>query len=163
MPCKDAMITDVWTVRPGVSVGEAMDRLEEKEIRTMPVVNEAGILVGLFSFRSVMKGLLPVSASMEDGLKRLDFIVGTSPGIAKRLRKLRKTLVDDCMEKDCLVLEPDMPTWEAVRMMALRPTPLPVVEPGTGRFLGLVTTQALIHDLQRTLHELEADEAAGRA
>jgi len=155
MTCETAMIENVFTIHPDQTVGEAMKIFEEKHIRGVPVV-ENDKLVGLFTMKHLLNGLLPKAASMEDGLQRLDFVIGTSPGVAKKLKKLRDQKIREIMNGNCVVVNPDTPTWELIRMMVKYGSPLPVVEEGTGKFAGLVSSQSLLAEMHRLLEEMEA-------
>lgn len=155
MPNTHFMIENVITVSPGQLVGEVMDLFEHEHIRSVPVTDLNGVVVGLFSLRSVLSHLLPAAATMEDGVQRLDFIIGAAPGVAKRLRKLREKKVEDVMEKNCVVAHEDTPTWEIVRLMAKHGSPLPVVEEKTGKLKAMVSSQTLLHGLLEMLKEIE--------
>lgn len=156
MPCQDLMITNVITVRPDQTVGEAMEVFEMEHIRSVPVVDENNVLVGLFSLKVILENFLPVSAVMEDGLQRLNFVVGAAPGIAKRLRKLKDKTISEVMQKDCLVTYGDTATWEAVRLMARYGSPIPVVEKKSHKLIGLISSQSLLAGLRQILKDMDA-------
>jgi CBS domain-containing protein len=157
MPCNEMMITDVVTVKTGQTVDEAIKVIEDAHIRFAPVVDDAGQLVGVFSTRSLMRSLLPVSVTMVGGLETLDFVMGATPGVAKRLRKSLPKLVGDvmCVPADVTVIHPEKTVWEAIRLMAATGDPLPVVG-NKGDFLGLITEQSILENLHRVIDELEA-------
>ena len=159
MPCKDALLTGALVAKKGQTVEEVVAMLEKENIRAVPVVDEKNILIGLFSYKSLFTRLLPVSATMEDGLQSLDFIVGAVPGIAKRLRKLYPQNVEDIANKDCKVLYPETPSWEAVRLIVKYGSPIPVVDDKTGEFMGIITKQSLMSDFKCIIAELEAEGA----
>lgn len=158
MPCKDAIVANPVTGRPDQTVEEIMDVLEKNRIRTVPIVDSENKLLGLFGFDQILKGLLPVAATMEDGLQRLDFVVGAAPGIAKRLRKMKPKPVSDYMKTDCHVVYPDTPTWEAVRLLTKYGSPIPVVDRVSGKMVGIISEQSAIVDLKRILIDLEENE-----
>lgn len=161
MPCKDAVITgEILKVSPDNTVAEAMELFETKRIRGMPVVDANNKLVGLFTLRCLLNSLLPVAATMEQGLESLDFVVGTSPGVAKRLRKIQDKKVSEIMVSKFQTVHPDTSTWEAVRIMAVYGSPVPVVDEGTGDFIGLVSGQSMLKHLNNKLEELDKDEDA---
>lgn len=157
MPVSDDNIvkTDVISVGPDDNVGEMISLFSQKHIRMMPVIDEAGRLLGVFSLKAVLDNLLPVSATMDDGLQRLDFVVGASPGIAKRLKKLKMQKVSEIMLTDCVVVRPDTATWEAVRLIARYGSPIPVVEEESGVLKGIISSQSLLAGLRQILEEVE--------
>lgn len=157
MPCNDAMIADVITVKPDQTVGDAMEIFDHDHIRAVPVIDDQGTLVGLFSLNVILTNLLPVSVTMEDGLQRLDFVVGAGPGIAKRLRKLKDRKIAEVMKTDCVVTHPDMALWEAIRLMSKHGSPIPVVAEKTGKLEGIISGQSLLEAMEKTLDEIESE------
>lgn len=155
MPCRDAIVPNPILGHTGQSVQELLTILEENHIRTVPVVDDDNVMRGIFGFEQILKGLLPVSATMEDGLQTLDFVVGAAPGIAKRLRKLYPKKVEEVMKTDCPVVYPDTPSWEAVRLMVRYGSPIPVLEEETGAFIGIISEQSLLEDFKRIIKDME--------
>ena len=135
-------------MKPEVTVEDVLDIFEQKHIRSVPVVDTDGKLAGLCGLRHILRQLLPASVTMEDGLKRLDFVIGAAPGIAKRLNKIRDVKVEEVMDKNPIVLHPDTPTWEALRVIALHGSPVPIVDEKTGQFVGMISSQTLLRELQ---------------
>ncbi len=155
MPCEEAMITEVITVNPEMTVEEAMRVLDKKRVRAVPVVDENNILMGIFSTQQIMSNLLPVSVTMEDGLQRLNFVIGASPGIAKRLKKIMPKKVKDVMSDDVVVVHPDTQIWEAIRLMVKYGSPIPVVDEKTGDLKGLLSEQSAMEEMRRLYKEME--------
>lgn len=152
-PCSDAMIDAVITVKPTHTIAEVLDIFEKNDIRSVPVVNDEGKLAGILGLRHILLKLLPASVAMEDGLTRLDFVMGAAPGIAKRLKKLHEKTAEEVMDANPYVLHEDTATWEAVRVMALYGSPLPIVKEKTGDFVGIISRQSLLQDLSRLIQE----------
>ncbi|MEM6781552.1 MAG: CBS domain-containing protein [Pseudomonadota bacterium] len=159
MPCKDVILPDPIVGRKGQTVQEILALLEEKHIRTVPILDDDNKLVGLFGYDQIMKGLLPVAVTMEDGLQTLDFLVGAAPGVAKRLRKLYPKLVEDVANTNCHVVYSSTSTWEAVRLITKYGSPIPVIEEKTGDFIGVISEQSLIEDFKKIIQELEYEGA----
>ncbi len=149
MPCIDAMVDKVVSLTPDQTVEEAMAVLETRQIRTAPVLDENNIFLGMFGYESLLKQMLPVSVRMPSGLERLGFVRGAKPDIARRLRALREKPVTEAMNRDPMVLSPDLSVWEGIRKLAKHGSPLSVVEKDTNRFLGIVTEQSAIAELER--------------
>ena len=156
-PCSDSMIQGVLTLKPETSVAEALAIFEEHDIRSIPVVDDTGKLVGLFGLKHLLLGLLPASATMEDGLRRLDFVIGAAPGIAKRLKKVKQKAIGDIMDKNPMVLYQDTATWEALRVMAVHGSPISIVEEKTGNFVGMISRKSLLTSLDKLLQNLEEE------
>tara|TARA_R110002124_G_scaffold64985_2_gene177532 strand:+ start:334142 stop:334624 length:483 start_codon:yes stop_codon:yes gene_type:complete len=153
------MITDVVLCRPDDTVEKVMAIMEETSVRHVPIVDYDNVLIGMFGYNHLLKKLLPVSVTMEDGLQRLDFVVGASPGVAKRLRKIYPCPVKEHLFKEVVVVSPDTPTWEATRLIVKYGSPLPVLEENTGKFVGLISEQSLFRELLEILEDVEKEEA----
>lgn len=156
-PCSDAMIKEVLTLSPDQTVAEAMAIYKQANIRSLPVVDSDGRLVGLMGLRHVLLNLLPKSVTMEDGVRRLDFIMDAAPGIAKRYKKSLPMKVKDLMDKNPTVVEHDTSMWEAVRVMALHGSPLSIIDGNTGKFAGMISRQTLLDELENVIAELDAE------
>ncbi|WP_319498336.1 CBS domain-containing protein [uncultured Cohaesibacter sp.] len=149
MPCKDAMIDKVISLTPDLTIEEALAILEAERIRTAPVLSKDNTLLGMFGFMSVMKKVLPVSVTMADGLEHLDFARGAKPDIANRLKDLKAKTVDCAMDEKPTVLSPDLSVWEGILKLTKHGSPLPVVESQTNTFLGILTEQSAITELEQ--------------
>ncbi len=156
MPCETAILTNVYTVKPDMSVEDALTYIHEKNVRAMPVIDDSGNLVGMFSLEALLKSLLPVSVTMDEGLQKLGFVVGAGPGIAKRLKKVQVQNVVDVMLKDIIVAHPSTALWEAIRLMVKYGSPIPVVEENSAKFIGIISEQSAMTDLEQTLKDMEA-------
>ena len=157
MPCSDAMVKDTITIKPSTTVQQALEMFKEHDVRNFPVVDDNGKLLGIFGLRNILLKLLPVSVTMEDGLQNLDFVMGSSPGIAKRLRKLYPTAVEDSIEKNNRILDAETSTWEVVRVMALHGSPVALVNEANGDYVGMISHQSLLSDMRRLMEEADAE------
>ena len=144
---KEAMITDVISLKPEQSIREAMIVFKENNIRAVPVVDADNKFIGIFGLRHVLKGLLPVAAKMKDGLENLDFLHGSGPGIAKRLKKIYDEPIVDHLDDDTKIVASDSSLWEATRVTAVHGSPTPIVDKETNEFVGVVTRQTLLNHL----------------
>jgi len=159
-PCTDAMIKQTITLSPDATVKEALDLFKEHNIRNMPVVSTDGEFLGLMGLREILSNILPVAASVGMGLPSMDFIQGGAANVAKKLKKSHGDCVKDLMNKDATVIEPDSATWEALRVMVQQGSPVPVVEKKTNKFLGLISRQTLLAELDVMLEEIEKEAAS---
>ncbi|WP_321336690.1 CBS domain-containing protein [uncultured Cohaesibacter sp.] len=148
MPCKDAMIEKVISLTPDMNVEDALHILENERIRTAPVLSKDNTLLGMFGFMSVMRQVLPVSVTMPNGLEHLDFARGAKPDIAKRISETKSKTVEAAMEQEPITISPDLSVWEGILMLTKHGSPLPVVESGTHKFLGILTEQSAITELE---------------
>ncbi len=147
MPCEDSMITDVITVTPDMKVTDAISLLSDKSLRWAPVIDAQGKLVGTFSLHIILKNMLPVSVTMEDGLNKLGFAAGAAPNVARKLKKIRKKTVGEIMDTKMKTLYPTTHTWEAVRILTKYGSPLPVIEKDSGKLVGMMSEQSVIDEM----------------
>jgi CBS-domain-containing membrane protein len=161
MPAEDMMIpiAEVVTARATDTVEQAMTLLDQHYVRFLPVVDEEGRLQGMFGTHVLLKNLLPVSVTMEDGLQRLDFVIGAAPGVSKRLHKLLPVEIGTILQRDPVVVHSDTATWEVIRLIVRHGSPLPVVEEKTGKLLGIVTEQSIIADMNRAVEDVARDHS----
>lgn len=149
MPCKNAMITKVISIRPDQTVGDALELFEKHQIRSVVVVNEEYSMLGLYNFHQLLEDLLPISFDEGDDSIRhfkhtdvsLDYLGETAPWVAHRLNMIIGRPVKDFMKKDIKTVAPDTPLREAMRLIVLHDSPLPVIE--DKRLLGIVTSQTI--------------------
>jgi CBS domain-containing protein len=109
------MTTDIFTVQPDDAVQLVADLMGWERIRHVPVEDRDGRLVGLVSYRSILRFL----NSLRTGGKRTE---GKDPAL---------TPVSDVMRRDVLTVTPETETLDAIRLMRrYRIGCLPVVQDG---------------------------------
>jgi len=154
MPCHAAMIDKPTIIKPDTKVEKALKELQKKHLDGAPVVDENGVVVGIFSISGVMQNLLPVSVAMSNGIQ-LDVTVRAAPGVAKRLKKVYPLPVSDLMERKFYAVYPQTPIWEGVNMLVTHGAPIFVVENDENKFIGILDFHTALAELQR-LQESEA-------
>ena len=133
------MAKDPLTIDPEATVGAALDIMRTKHVRHLPVVDEAGALMGIVTdrdlrhaaFSSAVQEYLPVRA------RRLARQIGET------LENLR---VRDVMTWAVVTTGPETPVLSAALIMfESRVGSLPVIE--RGRLVGLLTEQDVLKAL----------------
>ena len=154
MPCCDAMITDVISVKPDDTIAEVLNVFEKNAIRGAPVVDEQNNVIGKISFNDILNGILPLPVTLEGGLRKLPkmdislaHISGASPWVAKRLHNLLPSKVSSIMNKDPRTVNPQTPLREGVRLLVKYGSPLMVVKDGTKELDGIISSQTTIKRL----------------
>lgn len=148
-------VSNVHTVSVDNTVEEAIHFLNEKEIRAAPVVDNDGVFRGMFSEHEILKNLVP---SYIDGLQTLDFATGASTVLAARMKRMFPSRVGDHVScEDCVKIDHTSPTWEALRVLTRHGSPLPIVDPKTGKLKGLISDQSAVKALLAMDTEDEAD------
>lgn len=136
---QDVMTRSPITIDPGAPLETAAAVMREREIRHLPVVDDAGRLVGILSDRDVRGVLLaPVLEQYLSPAARrsLDTVSGA----------LRDVRVRDAMTWDAVAIEPNAPLAQAAALMFEgRFGSLPVVQAGV--LVGIVTERDVLKAL----------------
>ena len=116
MLVRDVMTEDPFTIEPDAPLGRAMDVMRAKDLRHLPVVDQAGRLIGIIADRDLQRAAL-------------------APAVEEGVGDLR---VKDVMSWDVLTTHPEAPLAHAARVMFERRVgSLPVIL--DGRLLGMLT------------------------
>lgn len=140
------MISKVVTIDHKMTVEQALNLLDEKQIRSAPVVDDNGKLLGMFSSHDLLASLVPIGV-MDGVLPKLNFAHGAAPAIASKLRRLYPHPVTQYMDTNIVTLNPGDSTWESLRLLSKHKQPLPVVESKSYQLIGIVTEQSAIDAL----------------
>ncbi|OWY68201.1 phosphoribulokinase [cyanobacterium TDX16] len=143
----DIMTRDPIVVRPETSLHDAIKLLAEKRISGLPVVDDAGKLIGTISETDLMwqeTGVTPPAYIMF-----LDSVIFLK-NPAQYERDLHKALgqtVGEVMSQDLITVAPDKPLRDAAQLMHDRKIQrLPVVDP-SGKVIGILTRGDIVRDL----------------
>ncbi|MEM1405905.1 MAG: IMP dehydrogenase [Bacteroidota bacterium] len=95
-PIKDVMTTEnLITATEDVDLEKAEDILQEYKIEKLPIVNNAGTLMGLITYKDILKKRNKPNACKDDyGRLRVGAAVGVTPDILERIELLKKAGVD---------------------------------------------------------------------
>ena len=127
------MNTDIFTVRPDDPVELVADLMGWERIRHVPVEDHKGRLVGLVSYRGVLRHL--------SGLHKFP----PQPGGAS-------SPVSDIMKRELITVTPDTPTLEAISLMRrYRIGCLPVVQ--DGHIVAVLTEEDFVGIASKVLAE----------
>ncbi len=157
MTCETVMMKKPVVAKMTDTLQDVLTILENKQIRALPVVDKDGKLVGMFGIPHILHSLLPVSARIEDGIRKLGFVMGAMPDIAEKLADILHESIETHMNTDTHVLHPDTATLECVRILVKYGSPIPVVERGTGKLVGLVTEQTIFSGIKAIMNEQKAN------
>lgn len=134
MKVKDIMVKNVTTLSPNMFVKDAAKRLSELEISGLPVVDENGKLVGMFTEKDILKAILP---SYIEKVGKFVYEDDTK-GIKKKLETLSNTKIREIMRKEVVTINEDTSCSEAARIMLTQKVRrIPVIDK-ENRVLGIV-------------------------
>lgn len=148
MTVKTAIITNVISAKQDDTVDSVMALFDKHGIRAVPVVDAGGNYVGMFSIHQLLKKLLPLSATIEHALPTLDFIKNAAPEIAERKREMMARRVGEVLDESVATISPETSHSEGILLLVRHGSPLPVLEEGTQRFVGLLTEQSMVSSLR---------------
>ena len=139
MKVKEVMSKDPITIDAEAPVGTALEVMRTKHIRHLPVMDEAGTLIGIVTDRDLRHAAL--AAALDEYL---------SARAHRRVRQLSETLenlrVKDVMTWAVVTTGPEAPlTYAALIMFESRVGSLPVLE--QGRLVGVLTEQDVLKAL----------------
>ena len=143
---KDIMTTDVITISPETEIAQAAQLLLTNRINGVPVVNEAGELVGILcqSDLIIQQKNIPIPSLFT----LLDGFIPLTPSkkIEKEVEKIAATTVEDAMTANPVTVNPDTGIEEVAAFMVEKNYhTLPVVD--EGKLVGIVGKE----DVLRTL------------
>lgn len=140
---RDAMTGCPTTIEPDASLQHAVDVMRDREIRHLPVVDDAGHLLGVISDRDLRNAAFaPAMAEYLPPEQQAQLA-----DVTKAFAELR---VRDAMTWRAITIEPSAPLAQAAAVMFVaRVGCLPVV--ANGRLLGIVTERDVLRALADTL------------
>jgi CBS domain-containing protein len=134
MKVKEIMVKDVTSISPETGADEALDLLQKMQISGLPVIDENGKLVGMFTEKNILSYILP---SYIEKVGR--FIYEENPkSTKKKFMELNKIKVRQLMRKDVVTTTEDTTVCEAARvMLTQKARRIPVVDK-SGKVVGIV-------------------------
>jgi len=140
---RDLMTPDVLAARPDQSLGDVARLMIEKDVRAIPVVDDAGALVGMVTHRELLRYLIP------------DYLQKTKSGEFRAVSKAqlqrgnadpRQLPVKDVMARTVLCLSEDQTLSDVANLMNNKDVDrFPVVREGV--VVGFLTRADLIRRL----------------
>ena len=143
---RDIMTPHIRTVRPEQTLGEVAHLMVEHDVRALPVVDDAGSLVGMITHREMLKYLLP---SYLQRTKSGEFVAPTKSQLQRGSTDPRTILVREAMARSVLCVAEDQTLGDVANLMSARDVDrFPVVR--EGRLVGFLTRADLIRRLIAT-------------
>jgi len=131
MTAKDIMSSEVYTISPDLTVGEAVLIMARKKVHNLPVVDANGSFMGLFSLRRITLALMPMAAQIGEDVMdfELAFIGDDSDDYLRRLKQIGDQPVSTMLEKKQKLrfCSPDTPIPHLLQLLSENPMTLPVL------------------------------------
>ncbi len=156
MKAEDVMTRAPLTAQPDERVREAAERMVAAHISALPVLDAAGMLVGLISEADLLH-----RAELGTGRtrSRLSALMRGDGGLAADYVESHAVLVRDVMASEVLTIAPDTPLADVVRLMESHHVRrLPVLE--DGRLVGIVSRADLMKAMAAAGKWMNALDAA---
>lgn len=152
MKVDEIMNRDVATVRPDTPVSEIARLLVEKDFTGVPVVDDAGGVVGLVTEKDLI--VRDVKPHFPTYITLLDSVVylGSTKHFEEELRKFLATTAVEIMDPDPEVATPDSELSDLAALMVDKDAnPVPVVQ--HHRLVGIVSRADLVKLMVREIEQ----------
>jgi CBS domain-containing protein len=163
LTCQDVMLPPELqeTIRPDATVATAFNVIRRSRTRILPVVDENGKYIGVFTQPTLMKLLLPKAATIGSDrdnwrgrIGNLSFMSLSKEDFDAELERLKTVKVSDNLSNpnNIPVAAPNTPIMEGIYLIHKFKRHVILVDPKTGRFVGTVSPNSL---LDRVFGEVE--------
>jgi len=134
MKVKEIMVKDVASISPETGADEALDLLQKMQISGLPVIDENGKLVGMFTEKDILSYILP---SYIEKVGRFTYEENPK-STKKKFTELNKIKVRQLMRKDVVTTTEETTLCEVTRiMLTQKARRIPVVDK-SGKVVGIV-------------------------
>lgn len=158
LTCRDVMVPPhkQKTVDPGESVATAFNIIRESRARFLPVVDQDGRYVGVFTAPTLLKLILPKAATIgrhsDSGIGKMDnlsFLNLSKEDFTTQIERLKTEKVIDNMSQpeNIPIAPPETPVMTGILLIHKYKRHLILVEPDTDRFVGTVSANSLMENV----------------
>lgn len=155
LTCLDVMVPTERqrTIHPDESVATAFNLIKNSRARFLPVVDENGKYVGVFTAPTLLKLILPRAATIGMGAEAtrvpmgsLGFMNLSKSDFDAQIELLKDEKVSDNLSNpaNIPVTAPDTPVMEGIFLVYKFKRHVILVEPETNRFVGTVSANSLL-------------------
>lgn len=143
MKVKEVMSKGLKSLSPEMSVKEAIQILFQTEISGLPVIDENGRLLGMFTEKDVLHRILP--GYLE---KVGSFVYEENPKmIKKKILELERIKVKDIMRREVIIVDEDTTLCEVAKiMLTQRVRRIPVINKEK-KIVGIVAREDVLKGL----------------
>jgi CBS domain-containing protein len=145
MLVRDLMSNQVVSVKPSTSISEVAELLHVHGFAGLPVVNEAGTVVGLITERELFSGdsrlYLPSYIKL---LQETNFVIGGHKTLPYAAEQITRTTAADIMNQKVIFVQPNLEVSKLAEMFAVHhQSPMPVVD-SANKLLGIISRSDLV-------------------
>jgi CBS domain-containing protein len=154
MQARDVMVSPVITIGEDETVRDAAKLLIENRISAVPVVDNAGKLVGIVSEADLMRR--PEAGTDRPSSSWLTFLLGDRT-IATEYVKSRATKVKDVMTRDVKTAAPETPLHEIADVFEENHIKRVPIVSESGDLVGIISRANIIQAVASALPNIEAN------
>lgn len=125
------MSKEIVSLKADDTIATALQLMCKHTIHNLPVLDDKGMFIGLFSLRRLSRELLPKAAKLDQSslLMHINFMSDGTDELLKRLNKLGHKPVSVLLEKSSKLrlCSPETSLPELLQLLFESPTSLPVV------------------------------------
>ncbi len=148
MTCGSVMWPTPTTLTPETTIQEALQKILQVRVRSLPVVDLAGKVVGVFGVHTLLTLVMPKVVSLEHGLWNTAFMKDSIADLKRRLGKVSQETVSGHMRTRFEVVHPDSPLTQTVALLHQGHDSIPVVDRESGELLGVLTYWHVLDAMQ---------------
>src|SRR5512134_3262855 len=134
------------TILDTCTLGEALTRMIKHHRQQLLIVNEAGEFIGEITTFTLARLLLPDTKGKPQSREEAE--QETIRDVDDRIAPHLGRRVSELAEHDLPVVHPDTPFSEAVKLLAGGKLRLPVVDPETNKFVGVISPLTVLRRYQ---------------
>ncbi|MBT8128011.1 MAG: CBS domain-containing protein [Gammaproteobacteria bacterium] len=164
MTAKNIMSNEVYSIPPELTVSEAVLIMAKNKVHNLPVVNQDGSFIGLFSLRRLTRALMPMAAQIGEDIMdfQMAFIGDDSDDYLRRLKKMGEQPVCELLEKKKKLrcCSPNTPIPHLLQLLSENPMTLPVLvlKEEKHQVVGMVSTWDVLTKIALSLYDNPTQE-----
>jgi acetoin utilization protein AcuB len=126
-------------LHPTDKISTGVDCIMKHRYRRLPVIDDDGQFVGVFGVTCLLRLVMPKAVVMDKGLESAPYVRDSLSDFHRRLKEVEDEPISLCMQDEMVRLSPDTPLLETLLTLYKTRASLPVVDPQTGKLLGVVS------------------------
>ena len=126
------------------TVVDATRRMLADRVSDLPVVDDAGALVGLFRLDRLYAALLPKGALLDGGLVDLAFLSDTLGQLRERMREIEHRPVREFTVMPEQIVHPDTTPLQIILLLHQGANNIPVVAEDSGKLVGMASPRDVL-------------------
>lgn len=143
MSLQEFLRTDSPSISETASISEAARVLLNSKLSALPVVDNSGRHLGVFSMDKLFSLLLPKAVLVDGGLNDLGFLPDPMEILCERMREHGGESVRNVLT-EVPIVHPETPLLEVVLLLYRGENDVPVVDPHSGQLLGMIVGADLL-------------------